>query len=76
MIKQNKTKLQFILAGMLVMTFVACNNGEKKEETTKETPTEVAPPAPAVRDSADTMEVKPGNVAPGTENKPAPVNPQ
>ena len=58
------------------MTFVACNNGEKKEETTKETPTEVAPPAPAVRDSADTMEVKPGNVAPGTENKPAPVTPQ
>jgi hypothetical protein len=52
------------------MTFVACNNGEKKEETTKETTTEVAPPAPAVRDSADTMETKPGNVAPGSDVKP------
>jgi hypothetical protein len=76
MINQNKTKLQFILAGMLMMTFVACNNGEKKEETTKETPAEVAPTTPAVRDSADTMEVIPGKVAPGNDNKPAPVTPQ
>ncbi len=70
MIKQNKTKLQFILAGMLMMTFVACNNGEKKEEATKETPTEVAPPPATTRDSADTMEAKTGNVAPGNDTKP------
>lgn len=76
MIKQNKTKLQFILAGFLMLTFAACNNsGDKKEtEATKDTTTTVAPaPAPAVRDSADTMEATPGKVAPGTEQKPAPT---
>lgn len=76
MIKQNKTKLQFILAGILMMTFAACNNGGKKEETTKETPTEVAPTAPVVRDSTDSMEPIPGKVAPGNDNKPVPVTPQ
>lgn len=74
MIKQNKTKLQFILAGILMLTFAACNNsGDKKEtETTKDTITTVVP-APAVRDSGDTMEATPGKVAPGNENKPAPT---
>ncbi len=76
MIRQNRTRLQFMLAAILMLTMAgtACNN-EKKEESkdapadsmTKTTPT----PAPAIKDSNDTMESKKGNVAPGNENKPA-----
>lgn len=74
MIKQNKTKLQFILAGMLMLTFAACNNsGDKKEATTDSPAVKTETPPPAVRDSVDSMEATPGKVAPGNENKPAPT---
>jgi hypothetical protein len=76
MIKQNRTSLQFMLGGILMLTMAvtACNNG--KEEETKDAPKDsvvntTPTPAPAVKDSNDTMEMKKGNVAPGNENKPA-----
>jgi uncharacterized lipoprotein len=72
MIKQNRTKLQFLLGAILMLTFAACNNSSENKEATKDTmtKTETPPPAPAVRDSADTMEVTPGKVAPGNDVKP------
>ena len=75
MIKQNRTKLKFIISGFLMLTFAACNNSSETKEAAKDTTTQtVAPaPAPAVRDSSDTMEATPGKVAPGNENKPAPT---
>jgi hypothetical protein len=73
MIKQNRTKLQFILAGFLMFAFSACNNSSETKEAAKDTTTQTVAPTPAVRDSIDTMEAKPGNVAPGNENKPAPT---
>jgi hypothetical protein len=76
MIKQNKTKLQFILAGMLMLTFAACNNSGDKKEAATDSPaveTKTETPPPTVRDSVDTMEKTPGKVAPGTDNKPAPT---
>lgn len=73
MIKQNRTKLQFILAAFLMLTFVACNNSGGDKEATKDTATktETPPPAPTIRDSDDTMEAIPGKVAPGNDTKPA-----
>ena len=67
MIKQNKTKLHFILAGALMLTLAvaACNNNsEKAPENT------VVTPAPPVRDSTDSMEKVPGSVAPVNDTKP------
>lgn len=57
----NKTKLQFILGGILFVTFavVGCNNGDADKDATKEIKTET--PAPAVKDSMDSI---PGNTAP------------
>lgn len=70
MIKQNKTKLQFIFGGILMLTFsiAACNSSKDKETTKDSVVTTVT--APAVRDSGDTMEVIPGKVAPGNDIKP------
>lgn len=77
MIKQNKTKLQCILAGFLMLTFSACNNSGETKEATKDSATQIVTPpsAPAVTDSIvdTTMEATPGKVAPGNENKPAPT---
>lgn len=73
MIKQNRTKLQFFLAAILMLTFAACNNSGDNKEATKDTPaveTKTATPPPVVRDSTDTMEATPGKVAPGNETKP------
>ncbi len=68
--KQNKTKLQFILGGILFLTvaFAACNSGDAAKETPVDTTKQEMPaPAPAANDS---MEVTPGNVAPVTDGKP------
>ena len=70
MIKQNKIKLLFILAGFFMLTFTACNNSGDTKETEKDTTIKIETPPPAVRDSGDTMEVIPGKVAPGNDNKP------
>jgi len=72
MIKQNKTKLQFIFGGILMLTFAvaACNNSGEKKEGTKDTVVTTTPPV-TVRDSVDTnMEPIPGKVAPGSDQKP------
>jgi hypothetical protein len=71
MIKQNKTKLQFILAAtlMLTLSFTACNNDGEKKDAVKDAPVTVTP-APSVKDSTDTMESKTGKVAPGSDVKP------
>jgi hypothetical protein len=74
MIKQNKTKLQFILGGILMLTFAvaACNNSGESKEAKKDTvvTTTTPPPPPTVKDSNDTMEATPGKVAPGSDQKP------
>ncbi len=76
MIKKNRTTLQIMLGGILMLTVAisACNNGtEESKETPKDsTAKEVTtpPPPPAVKDSNDTMEAKKGNVAPGNDVKP------
>jgi hypothetical protein len=66
MIKQNKTKLQFVLGAILFLSvaFAACNNnGEKKE---KDEPVTTTVP----RDTLDTMEKIKGSVSPVEEVKP------
>ena len=65
MLKQNKTKLQFVLAGALMLTFAigGCNNSTEKKET-------VVTPAPTIKDSIDTMVKTPGSVAPVHDIKP------
>ena len=67
MIKQNKTKLQFILGGVVMLTLAvaACNNTTEKEpeKTIIVTP-------PPVKDSIDTMVKMPGSGAPVTDGKP------
>lgn len=70
MIKQNKTKLQFILGGILMVTFAVagCNSGDADKAATKDTPvTEVKTAVPdlPVLDSMDT-----GDKAPILETKP------
>lgn len=76
MIRQNKTKLQFILAGILMLSFgvTACNNSGDTKETPKdsvgaEQKVVTPPPPPVVKDSNDTMEKTPGKVSP-TPDKP------
>ena len=71
MIKQNKTRLQFMLGGILMLTFAVagCNNDGEKKEAVKDSVVTLTPPT-IVKDSTDTMEAKPGNVAPGTDPKP------
>lgn len=72
MIKQNKTKLQFILGSALFLTLAvaACNNnGETKVVTTDSITTVVTPPV-VIKDSNDTMEKIPGKKAPGSDIKP------
>jgi ABC-type Fe3+-citrate transport system substrate-binding protein len=75
MIKQNKTKLPFIFAGILMLSLAvaACNNsGDNKEPAKDTTVTEVKPTTPTPPDTThkDTMEVTPGKVAPVVETKP------
>ena len=56
--KQNKTKLQFILGAILLVTFAVagCNNGEADKTTTTETKTTVTEQP---RDSMDTGDKAP-----------------
>lgn len=68
MIKQNKTKLQFVLGAILFLSVAvtACNNGDKKD-TVKD--------GPAVTDSlkknvTDSMVKETGGVSPVEETKP------
>lgn len=74
MIKQNRTTLQFMLGGILMLTMAvtACNNGkEESKDAPKDSVTTSTPPPPAaVKDTIDTMETKTGNVAPGSDVKP------
>lgn len=69
MIKQNKTRLQFMLGGILMLTFAVagCNNSGEKKEAAKDS---VVTTTPAVRDSNDTMEPVTGKKAPGSDVKP------
>jgi uncharacterized lipoprotein len=66
MIKQNKTKLPFILGAALLLSVAACNNSGEKKETVKDEPatTTTPTPAPSVKDSTDTMEKIKGGVSP------------
>lgn len=73
MIKKNRTTLQFMLGGILMLTMAvtACNNGkEESKDAPKDSVTTAPPPPSAVKDSIDTMESKTGNVAPGNDTKP------
>ena len=66
--KQIKTKLQFILVGILFVTFAvtSCNNGKDDKEAPKDSVTNTTPPPPApVKDSMDSA-----NEAPVTDPKP------
>ena len=69
MTKQNKTKLQFILSGILIVTFAVagCNNGADKT-VVKDSITEMkmVPPV-TVKDTMDTMT---GHKAPVVETPP------
>lgn len=69
MIKQNKTKMQFVLGAILFLSVAvtACNNDGEKKETVKDEP---AVTAPVKRDSTDSMEKMKGAVSPVDENKP------
>lgn len=66
MIKQNKTKLQFILGGilMLALTVGACNGSGESKETATDTTLEIKTDTMPLRDSTDTMEKTPGKVSP------------
>lgn len=67
MIKQNKTKLQFVLGAILFLSVAvtACNNdGEKKDTVKKETTTVIK------RDSTDSMVKETGGVSPVEVTKP------
>lgn len=73
--KQNRTKLQFMLAGILMLSiaFTACNNNkEESKDAPKDSvvTTTTPPPAPTTKDSNDSMESKTGKVAPGSDVKP------
>ena len=71
MIRQNKTKLQFILGGalMLTMAVTACNNNGENKEVVKDTPVTFTPPT-IIKDSTDTMEKMTGKKAPGHDIPP------
>jgi uncharacterized lipoprotein len=67
MIKQNKTKLPFILGAALLLSVAACNNNGEKKETVKDEPAnemKTPTPPPSVSDSTDTMEKVKGAVSP------------
>ena len=72
MIRQNKTKLQFILGGALLLTLAvaACNNGGETKVVTKDSITTTVTPPVVIKDSNDTMEKMPGKKAPGSDVKP------
>ena len=66
--KQIRTKLQFILVGILLVTFTitGCNNGDADKAAPKDSVTNTVPPPPQpVKDSMDTA-----NEAPVTDPKP------
>ena len=67
MIKQNKTKLQFVLGAILFLSVAvaACNNDGEKKETVKNESTTTT----VKRDSTDTM-IKGGKVSPVEVTKP------
>lgn len=72
MIKQNKTKLHFILGAALLATMAVtgCNNNGDEKEAKKDTVVTTPPPPATPKDSIDTMEKTPGNQAPGNDVKP------
>ena len=73
MIRQNKTKLYFILGTALFLTFAvaACNNdGETKEVVKDSITAPIVTPPVVIKDSIDTMEKIPGKKAPGSDPKP------
>ncbi|MBL7702129.1 MAG: hypothetical protein JNM14_07760 [Ferruginibacter sp.] len=76
MIKQNKTKLRFILGSALLLTMAvtSCNNSGDAKEEKKDTTVNFTPPV-IKKDSTDTMEKTVGNKAPGNENKPVAPTP-
>ena len=66
--KQIRTKLQFILVGILLVTFTitGCNNNGEDKAAPKDSAASTVPtPPPAVKDSMDTA-----NEAPVLETKP------
>ena len=65
--KQIRTKLQFILVGILLVTFTitGCNNGEADKAATKDSAAITVPPPQTVKDSMDSA-----NEAPVIETKP------
>lgn len=65
MTKQNKTKLQFILGGILFLTFAvaACNGSDKDTQVVVKDST-VTKIKTTVHDSTDTMEKIKGKVSP------------
>ena len=73
MIKQNKTTLQFIFGGILMLTMAVtgCNNGKDKDGPKDSAVITTTPtPPPTVKDSNDTMEKIPGKKAPGSDVRP------
>ena len=69
MIKQNKTKLQFVLGAILFLSvaIAACNNGDNKE-TVKDEPATIDT---SKKNATDTPMVKEtGGVSPVEETKP------
>ena len=67
MIKTNKTKLQFFLGAILLLSFTiaACNNeGKKTVKDEAATETKTATTTTEVRDSTDSMVKMKGNVSP------------
>ena len=71
MMKQNKTKLQFVLGTILFLSVAvaACNNDGEKKETVKDEPA-MTTTVPEKRDSTDSMEKIKGGVSPVVETKP------
>ena len=66
MIKQNKTKLQFIFGAVLFLavSLAACNNDGEKKETVKDAPAVTTTPPVVIKDTIDTMEKMKGGVSP------------
>lgn len=71
MIKQNKTKLQFVLGAILFLSVAvaACNNDGEKKVTVKDEPVTTTT-VTEKRDSTDSMEKIKGGVSPVEEIKP------
>ena len=72
MIRQNKTKLYFILGTALFLTLAiaACNNDGKTKVVTTDSITKIITPPVVIKDSNDSMEKKTGKVAPGHDIPP------